>query len=78
MKIEDYQVEEGWFDETFQAAGQPHPSCLTFAERLKNLTDQELAARQESAEFLLRDLGITFTGGGQTVMNVSVDVAPSQ
>jgi len=32
-----------------------------FAERLAALSDQELTSRQQEAEFLLRDLGITFT-----------------
>ena len=61
MKIEDYTINKGCFDETFQASGVPHQICATFAERLANLTDQELTRRQESAELLLRDMGITFT-----------------
>ena len=61
MKIQDYQVREDVYDETFSLAGIPHRSCATFVDRLENLTDQELARCQESAEFLLRDLGITFT-----------------
>ena len=61
MKIENYPFKDGCFDETYLAPGQPRSSCRTFVERLSSLTDQELAARQQSAEFLLRDLGITFT-----------------
>lgn len=61
MKLDNYQVSQGCFDETFSAPGKPRPSCLAFAERLESLSDQELTSRQQSAEFLLRDLGITFT-----------------
>ena len=61
MKFENYRIAESCFDETFSAPGQPRQSCHLFAERLKNLTDAELTSRQKSAEFLLRDLGITFT-----------------
>ena len=51
----------GNFDETFESPGKPRKTCLQFASRLQELTDEELASRQEAAEFLLRDLGITFT-----------------
>ncbi|MEL7498298.1 MAG: circularly permuted type 2 ATP-grasp protein [Planctomycetota bacterium] len=61
MQIEEYQIKERCFDEAFSAPGQPHDCCSTFASRLKELTDDELLRRQQSAEFLLRDLGITFT-----------------
>ncbi|MFK7770455.1 MAG: circularly permuted type 2 ATP-grasp protein [Mariniblastus sp.] len=61
MKFENYQVQDKSFDETFSASGQPHDCCAIFAERLKKLSDEDLAGRQQSAEFLLRDLGITFT-----------------
>ena len=61
MKFESYRVDENCFDETFSTPGQPRESCATFARRLERLTDDDLANRQESAEFLLRDLGITFT-----------------
>ncbi|MEM9410956.1 MAG: circularly permuted type 2 ATP-grasp protein, partial [Planctomycetota bacterium] len=36
-------------------------SASKFVERLKKFTDAELAQRQQTAEYLLRDLGITFT-----------------
>lgn len=61
MKFENYRVQKNCFDEIFSAPGEPHPSCETFTQRLQDLTDEELTRRQESAEFLLRDLGITFT-----------------
>lgn len=61
MKFDHYQVREDCFDEVFSAVGQPHASCARFADRLRELTDEELTRRQQSAEFLLRDLGITFT-----------------
>ena len=61
MKTKNYQVNDYCFDETFDAAGQPRKTFATFVDRLQGLTDAELTRRQESAEFLLRDLGITFT-----------------
>jgi uncharacterized circularly permuted ATP-grasp superfamily protein len=61
MKFENYHVKDDCFDETFSAPGSPRESCLAFAKRLQSLSDAELTARQESAEYLLRDLGITFT-----------------
>ena len=61
MKIEEYQVIDSCYDEIFSSVGMPHKSCERFVERLKDLTDDELTKRQQAAEFLLRDLGITFT-----------------
>lgn len=61
MNFETYRIAEDCFDETFAAAGNPRQYCQTFAQHLSDLSDEELTSRQESAEFLLRDLGITFT-----------------
>jgi uncharacterized circularly permuted ATP-grasp superfamily protein len=61
MKFNGYQTSEKCYDETFSAPGEPRPICEAFARRLEKLSDDELTSRQESAEFLLRDLGITFT-----------------
>lgn len=61
MNYDDYRVTKGCYDETFSAPGQPRKSSEAFAERLKNITDEDLSARQQSSEYLLRDLGITFT-----------------
>lgn len=61
MNFDHYQVGGECFDETFEAPGDPRGSCATFAQRLQELSDEELTNRQKSAEFLLRDLGITFT-----------------
>lgn len=61
MKFTGYRTSDNCYDETFSAPGQPRSSCEAFARRLENFTDAELMSRQESAEFLLRDLGITFT-----------------
>ena len=51
----------GNFDETFESPGKPRSTCALFATRLQSLSDDELTSRQQAAEFLLRDLGITFT-----------------
>ena len=61
MNFNNYEMLPGNFDETFESPGKPRKTCLQFASRLQELTDEELASRQEAAEFLLRDLGITFT-----------------
>ena len=61
MKFNDYRINENCYDETFSAPGEARTSCETFAQRLKRFSDDELSSRQQSAELLLRDLGITFT-----------------
>ncbi len=61
MKFDNYRLPENCFDETFSAPGSPRDACAPFARRLREFSDQELSSRQESAEYLLRDLGITFT-----------------
>ena len=61
MKINNYSLDDACFDETFHAAGRPRKSFAKFVDRLQDFTDEELASRQEAAELLLRDLGITFT-----------------
>ena len=38
----------GNFDETFESPGKPRKTCLQFASRLQELTDEELASRQEA------------------------------
>ena len=61
MNFDKYEMLPGNFDETFESPGKPRSTCAPFASRLQALTDEELTTRQEAAEFLLRDLGITFT-----------------
>ena len=61
MNFENYRLSQDCYDETFTVSGTPRDVCANFAQRLASITDEELSRRQESAEFLLRDLGITFT-----------------
>lgn len=61
MNFDNYRLKDDCFDETFASSGKSRTSSSTFTERLKSFSDHELATRQQSAEFLLRDLGITFT-----------------
>ena len=61
MNFDSYHVPDKCYDEICSAPGQPRSNCEVFAERLESLSDQELTSRQQTAEFLLRDLGITFT-----------------
>ena len=61
MNFDSYHVPDKCYDEICSAPGEPRSICATFAERIESLSDQELTSRQQTAEFLLRDLGITFT-----------------
>ena len=61
MNFENYRLSQDCYDETFTVSGTLRDVCANFAQRLASITDEELSRRQESAEFLLRDLGITFT-----------------
>lgn len=61
MNFDSYQVPDQCYDEICSAPGKPRSNCATFADRIESLSDRELTAKQQTAEFLLRDLGITFT-----------------
>lgn len=61
MDYSNYSPLPECYDETFAETGVPHPSCSPFSERLKEFSDEELLKRQQAAELLLQNLGITFT-----------------
>lgn len=48
MNFNNYEMLPGNFDETFESPGKPRKTCLQFASRLQELTDEELASRQEA------------------------------
>ena len=60
MRFTSYSA-DGFYDEMFQADGQPHPRCEALVRRIESLSDGELQRRQRDAERTLMNLGITFT-----------------
>ncbi len=50
-----------FYDEMFEAPGQPRPSTRALAEQLAQLPPGELERRQTTAEKALFDMGITFS-----------------
>jgi uncharacterized circularly permuted ATP-grasp superfamily protein len=59
MRLDGYQTDE-FFDEMFEAAGQPRPGARLLRDMLHTLPEEEVARRQRAAEALLLRLGITF------------------
>jgi uncharacterized circularly permuted ATP-grasp superfamily protein len=57
---------DGFFDEMFQADGEPRPEARLLVETIESLSDGELLLRQRSAERLLLQMGITFQVYGDT------------
>ncbi len=59
MDIGSYNPEE-FYDEMFEAPGRPWPAASLLAQRLANLPQEELLARQRAAETAMVRMGITF------------------
>ena len=59
MQFDAYQT-EGFYDEMFEADGQPRPRGELLARRLESLSDGELQRRQKAADLALLNMGITF------------------
>lgn len=51
---------EGYYDEEFEAPGQPRPGCRLLMQKLASLSGGELYRRQKAAESALLNLGVTF------------------
>lgn len=51
---------EGFFDEMFDAGGEPRSGAAPLLARIAELEDGELMSRQRAAEQSFCDLGITF------------------
>jgi len=60
MPFENYDT-GGFFDEMFDAEGNPRPAARLLVERFESLPHEELRRRQQAAEKALLHLGITFT-----------------
>jgi uncharacterized circularly permuted ATP-grasp superfamily protein len=59
MKFDAY-LTNGFYDEMFDAAGQPRRRAEMLARRLMALSDGELVRRQKAADLALLNMGITF------------------
>jgi len=64
MLQEAYQT-DGFADELFSPDGIPWPWAQRVFDRLREFSDDELALKQQAAERLLNDLGVTFLVYGQ-------------
>lgn len=60
MRYQDYQT-EGFYDELFEAPGQPRPGARMLMELIERMPEGMLEYRQAEAEKALYDMGITFT-----------------
>ncbi|MDY0191460.1 MAG: circularly permuted type 2 ATP-grasp protein [Desulfuromonas sp.] len=59
MRFEGYDT-EGFFDEIFDAKGNPRPGADLLIERFNGLPESELQRRQKASEIALLNMGITF------------------
>jgi uncharacterized circularly permuted ATP-grasp superfamily protein len=57
--FDGYQV-EAFYDEMFDAAGQPRPECAALLKSFQRLSPDELRYRQQTADRSMLQLGITF------------------
>ena len=60
FNLENYES-AGFYDEIFQADGEPRPGARILTDKLKRLPAGELQRRQKAAELALLNMGITFT-----------------
>ena len=65
MRFEHYQTGP-FFDEMFEAGGEPRVAARALVQLLETMTDGELLRRQQSAERALLHMGITFNVYGDS------------
>lgn len=65
MKLTEYRI-AGGYDELFEEAGKARSSCAPLMEHLRNVGPEELTQRQQAAELILRNSGITFNVYGHS------------
>jgi uncharacterized circularly permuted ATP-grasp superfamily protein len=65
MRFEHYQTGP-FFDEMFEAGGEPRAAARALVQLLETMTDGELLRRQQSAERALLHMGITFNVYGDS------------
>ncbi len=59
MRFDDYDT-GAFYDELFEAPGQPRPCARILMERIHSLPETEIRSRQAAAEMALLQMGITF------------------
>jgi len=64
MRFDHYQPTD-FYDELYDASGQPRPGARVLIERIHSLSEGELLRRQQAAELALLNMGITFTVYGE-------------
>ena len=65
MRFEHYQTGP-FFDEMFEAGGEPRAAARALVQLIETMTDGELLRRQQSAERALLHMGITFNVYGDS------------
>jgi uncharacterized circularly permuted ATP-grasp superfamily protein len=65
MRFEQYQT-GSFFDEMFEAGGEPRAAARALVQLIETMTDGELLRRQQSAERALLHMGITFNVYGDS------------
>ena len=59
MDLSTYQL-DGFFDELFAAPNSPHPGAKLLIEKIESLSRDDLLSKQQAAEIMLLQMGITF------------------
>ena len=59
MKFENYDPGQ-FYDELFQAPGQPRPDAIPLVDRIEALPTEEVHRRHRAAQVALFKLGVTF------------------
>ena len=78
MRFDGYDT-EGFYDELFDAQGNPHPGADLLIKRINGLPESELQRRQKAAERALLNLGITFNVYGNESQSEKIfpfDIVP--
>src|ERR1700733_2015371 len=65
MRFDQYQT-GSFFDELFEAGGEPRAAARALVQLIETMTDGELLRRQQSAERALLHMGITFNVYGDS------------
>lgn len=61
MRFEDYEVDSGTYDDTFEPAGGVRELYRELFSRLAELRPEEIEQRRRLVELILRNQGVTFT-----------------
>jgi uncharacterized circularly permuted ATP-grasp superfamily protein len=65
VQFETYAL-DGFYDEYFQAPGQPHPELMPLVQALQQLPTETVVQANRQVESVLLELGATFTLGNET------------